>query len=170
MIRGRTTVVCSASVFLQLLLWQAENSSRSPSDLCNTLKPHWNLWQKLLFLLAFENHLLFLGLGHLLFRLMVKHFVWALLDAIRNTECSALARSRNIACVTGTERGGAGGGGEKWNIKRGIYIDFVLQEACKVPLSMVFERNIANSVTITKSFEKSAEHAQVLVNFLSTCS
>ena len=157
MIRRRSTVVCSASVFL----WQAENSSRSPSDLWNTLKPHWNLWQKLLFLLAFEYHLLFLRLGHLLFRLVVKH---------RNTECSALARSRNIACVTGTERGGAGGGGEKWNIKRGIYIDFVLQEACKLPLSMVFERNIANSVTITKSFEKSAEHAQVLVNFLSTCS
>ena len=30
----------------------------------------------------------------------------------RNTECLALARLRNIACVTGTERGG-GGGGEK---------------------------------------------------------
>ena len=111
MIRGRSTVVCSTSVFL----WQAENSSRSPSDSWNTLKPRWNLWQKLLFLLAFENHLLFLGLGHLLFRLMVKHFLWELLGATRNTECSALARSRNIACVTGTERGGAGtgGGGEK---------------------------------------------------------
>ena len=67
MIRRRSTVVCSASAFL----WQAENSSRSPSDLWNTLKPHWNLWQKLLFLLAFENHLLFLRLGHLLFRLVV---------------------------------------------------------------------------------------------------
>ena len=107
MIRGRTTVVCSASVFL----WQTENSSWSPSDSWNTLKPDWNLWQKLLFLLAFENHLLFLGLGHLVFRLMVKHFVWELLDATRNTECSALARSRNIAYVTWAERGGAGGGG-----------------------------------------------------------
>ena len=132
MIRGRSTVVCSASVFL----WQAEseNSSRSPSDSWNTLKPHWNLWQKLLFLLAFENHLLFLRLGHLLFRLMVKHFVWELLDATRNTECSALARSRNIACVTGTERGGAGGGGEKREGENGISREeYILISSSKKP-------------------------------------
>ena len=156
MIRRRSTVVCSASAFL----WQAENSSRSPSDLWNTLKPHWNLWQKLLFLLAFENHLLFLRLGHLLFRLVVN----VILSARRSL-------AHVILLVWQGQKGEGQGEGEKNGIsRRGIYIDFVLQEACKLPLSMVFERNIANSVTITKSFEKSAEHAQVLVNFLSTCS
>ena len=60
----------------------------------------------------------------------------------RNTECSALARLR-IACVA--EKEGEGGGGEKHEgekgISRGAYI-FILQGACKLPSSMVFERYI----------------------------
>ena len=61
----------------------------------------------------------------------------------RNTECSALARLRNIACVAETE--GVGGGGQKREgekgISRGEYI-FTLQGARKLPSSMVFERYI----------------------------
>ena len=63
----------------------------------------------------------------------------------RNTECSALARLRNIACVAEAEGVGGGGGGQKREgekgISRGEYI-FILQGARKLPSSMVFERYI----------------------------
>ena len=75
------------------------------------------------------------------------------------------ARSLTQYCLCDRDRkergreGGGRGGGEK-NAKGKMEF----QDACKLPSSMVFERNIANSFTIIKSFEKSAEHAQVLDN------
>ena len=170
-VSGRSSLQCKR------LFSDAENSSRPPSDSWNTLEPHWNLWQKPLFSLAFETHVLFLGLGHLLFRLIVKHFV--LRASWRDPKywvfgARSLTQDRLLAWQ-GQKGEGNGGGekleGEKWNIKRGIYIDFILQGARKLPSGINGYWTIYwNSFTIPKSFERSAKRIQVLVHFLSTCS
>ena len=172
MIRNVGDLVCSVRVFFL--------TQKTLLDLPLTreihLEPHWNLWQKPLFSLAFETHVLFLGLGHLFFRLIVKHFV--LRASWRDPKyCVLGARSLTQDCLHGRDRKERGRRrGEKRERENGILREeYMLISSSKVPAnyhpaSTGYWTIHWNSFTIPKSFERSAKRVQVLVHFLSTCS